>query len=65
MQNYESEVIKPKKISKQESVNNNKNKSFLLSKIQQEIDSINKENPPESRKVYEQWKLKEKEKKTK
>lgn len=35
----------------------------MLGKIQREIEAKGKENPPDSRKVYEQWKQKEKEKK--
>lgn len=35
----------------------------MLGKIQREIEAMGKENPPDSRKVYEQWKQKEKEKK--
>lgn len=47
----------------QRAVNNNKSKSILLGKIQREIEAMGKENPPDSRKVYEQWKQKEKDKK--
>lgn len=35
----------------------------MLGKIQREIEAAGKENPPDSRKVYEQWKQKEREKK--
>lgn len=35
----------------------------MLGKIQKELEAKGKENPPDSRKVYEQWKQKEKEKK--
>ncbi len=36
----------------------NKMKNALLSKIQQELEANNRNPPPDSRKVYEQWRQK-------